>query len=167
MLNLRPAAGSEIGTRATRACAQTADALAVVSAAAGTLVIGLQKNSSLTPIFNAAIQRFAEDGTTSTLVRTWFDELSQCGGGSDLSGSRLGVGEMLGERGTPPSKHAQTKHACTSTTLVPRWLAVKPMLLGSCLERKKERKTYARCQACVKGALASKSHHALGLLPRM
>jgi hypothetical protein len=25
-------------------------------------------------------------------------------------------------------------------------------------ERKKERKTYARCQACVKGALASKSH---------
>jgi hypothetical protein len=25
-------------------------------------------------------------------------------------------------------------------------------------ERKKERKSYARCQACVKGALASKSH---------
>jgi hypothetical protein len=25
-------------------------------------------------------------------------------------------------------------------------------------ERKKERKTYARCQACVMGALASKSH---------
>jgi hypothetical protein len=32
-----------------------------------------------------------------------------------------------------------------------------------CKKRKKERKTYARCQACVKGALASKSHrgHAL------
>ncbi len=29
-------------------------------------------------------------------------------------------------------------------------------------ERKKERKTYARCQACVKGALASKSHRASG-----
>ncbi len=28
------------------------------------------------------------------------------------------------------------------------------------LRRKKERKTYARCQACVKGALASKSHRA-------
>jgi hypothetical protein len=27
--------------------------------------------------------------------------------------------------------------------------------------RKKERKTYARCQACVKGTLASKSHRAL------
>jgi hypothetical protein len=32
-------------------------------------------------------------------------------------------------------------------------------------ERKKERKTYARCQACVKGALASKSHRRALQLP--
>ncbi len=42
-------------------------------------------------------------------------------------------------------------------------------LVGLCSwakERKKERKTYARCQACVKGALASKSHRMqLGAVP--
>ncbi len=70
---------------------------ALASVAAGNLVIGLQKNSSLLPAFNAAMQSFTEDGTLSSLRRTWFDGLSQCGGGGDLNSGRLGVSEMLGE----------------------------------------------------------------------
>ncbi|KAG2438363.1 hypothetical protein HYH02_010818 [Chlamydomonas schloesseri] len=64
----------------------------------GNLVVGLQKGSPWLPLFNNAIQRFSEDGTLSTLYRTWFDGLSQCDDGSAavLESSRLGVDQMLG-----------------------------------------------------------------------
>lgn len=43
-------------------------------------------------------QAFSEDGTLSTLYRTWFDGLSQCDDGTAaiLDSSRLGVDQMLG-----------------------------------------------------------------------
>ncbi|GFR49187.1 hypothetical protein Agub_g11211 [Astrephomene gubernaculifera] len=63
----------------------------------GNLVLGLQKNSTLLPLFNAAIQRFAEDGTLTTLRRAWFDGMSQCStASSTLDNSRLGVQQMVG-----------------------------------------------------------------------
>ncbi len=43
-------------------------------------------------------QRFAEDGTLTSLRRAWFDGLSQCGdvGASQLDNSRLGITQLLG-----------------------------------------------------------------------
>ncbi len=48
--------------------------------------------------FPGASQKFSEDGTLTTLYRTWFNGLSQCGDGSAaiLESSRLGVDQMLG-----------------------------------------------------------------------
>ncbi|EFJ50217.1 hypothetical protein VOLCADRAFT_89121 [Volvox carteri f. nagariensis] len=63
----------------------------------GNLVIGLQKNSSLLPFFNSALQTFSEDGTLSLLRRIWFDGLSQCDGSdAELDSSRLTISQMLG-----------------------------------------------------------------------
>ncbi|GIL75501.1 hypothetical protein Vretimale_8132 [Volvox reticuliferus] len=63
----------------------------------GNLVIGLQKNSSLLPLFNAAMQDFIEDGTLSELRRSWFDKLNECGEiNGQLDNSRLTISQMLG-----------------------------------------------------------------------
>ncbi|KAG2433771.1 hypothetical protein HXX76_008132 [Chlamydomonas incerta] len=64
----------------------------------GNLVVGLQKGSPWLQLFNTAIQKFSEDGTLTTLYRTWFDGLSQCDDGTAaiLESSRLGVDQMLG-----------------------------------------------------------------------
>ncbi|GLC73367.1 hypothetical protein PLESTF_001367700, partial [Pleodorina starrii] len=63
----------------------------------GNLVLGLQKNSSLLPLFNAAIQSFSEDGTLTSLRRAWFDGLSQCdSAGASLDNTRLSISQMLG-----------------------------------------------------------------------
>ncbi|GIL75503.1 hypothetical protein Vretifemale_5278 [Volvox reticuliferus] len=63
----------------------------------GNLVIGLQKNSSLLPLFNAAMQEFNEDGTLTDLHRSWFDNRSQCGTvNGQLGNSRLSISQMLG-----------------------------------------------------------------------
>ncbi|GIL75500.1 hypothetical protein Vretimale_8129 [Volvox reticuliferus] len=62
----------------------------------GNLVIGLQKNSSLLPLFNAAMQILTEDGTLTSLRRAWFDGLSQCENGSQLDNSRLTISQLLG-----------------------------------------------------------------------
>ncbi|GIL51400.1 hypothetical protein Vafri_7403 [Volvox africanus] len=62
----------------------------------GNLVIGLQKNSSLLPQFNAALQTFTEDGTLTSLRRAWFDGLSQCETAEQLDNSRLTINQMLG-----------------------------------------------------------------------
>ncbi|GIL63428.1 hypothetical protein Vafri_17470 [Volvox africanus] len=73
--------------------------LAVVGKAfgPGNLVIGLQKNSSLLPQFNAALQDFIEDGTLSELRRSWFDKLNECGElDGQLDNSRLTISQMLG-----------------------------------------------------------------------
>ncbi len=43
---------------------------------AGNLVFGLRKNSTLLPLFNEALQSFAEDGTLTALRRAWFDGAS-------------------------------------------------------------------------------------------
>ncbi|GLC49369.1 hypothetical protein PLESTB_000212100 [Pleodorina starrii] len=64
---------------------------------AGNLVIGLQKDSPLTPLFNAALQSFSEDGTLTDLYRTWFTDRSQCAdANSRRTDSRLTIRQMLG-----------------------------------------------------------------------
>ncbi|KXZ45007.1 hypothetical protein GPECTOR_59g614 [Gonium pectorale] len=73
--------------------------LAVVGQSFGpsNLVFGLQKNSPLRPLFDDALQRFAEDGTLTALRRAWFEGLSQCDQlGSQLGNTKLGIGQMLG-----------------------------------------------------------------------
>lgn len=43
------------------------------------------------------MQSFTEDGTLSTLRRTYFDGLSQCGSSTaQLDSSRLSIGQLLG-----------------------------------------------------------------------
>jgi hypothetical protein len=72
--------------------------------------------------------------------------------GFSLSLSNTEHSVLLRKLALPPSTVARTR--CRP--------AAAGSTLGACLAkracRKKERKTYARCQACVKGALASKSH---------
>jgi hypothetical protein len=64
-------------------------------------------------------------------------------------------GDVAAARGA--SEGVAAVRRATATGAGVAWCAVQGPK-----ERKKERKTYARCQACVKGALASKSHRGSG-----
>ncbi|KAG2443509.1 hypothetical protein HXX76_001862 [Chlamydomonas incerta] len=62
------------------------------------MIFALQRNSPLTQYFNLGIQRFIEDGTLTSMQRSWWDGLAQCGNtdGVDLNNSQLGLPQMMG-----------------------------------------------------------------------